>query len=90
MSNEINDTLIEHIVLVGHHKRFVWLMVDNSENIITGRTPKYYKFLNVSPYLFVGGHETFTQHPFTQHPFLKLLRGFKGELLSTFVKIAFL
>lgn len=85
MSNEINDTLIEHIVLVGHHKRFVWLMVDNSENIITGRTPKYYKFLNVSPYLFVGGHETFTQHPF-----LKLLRGFKGELLSTFVKIAFL
>lgn len=74
LSNEINDTLTEHIVLVGHHKRFVWLVVDNSENIITGRTPKYYKFLNVSPYLFVGGHETFIQHPF-----LNLLRGFKGE-----------
>ncbi|CAG2181887.1 unnamed protein product, partial [Oppiella nova] len=65
------------LVFFGHHKQFVWLIVvpediDKTRPIV-GETPLSFHALNVSPHLYVGGHESYTGHPF-----LTSYHGFKG------------
>ncbi|CAG2161585.1 unnamed protein product, partial [Oppiella nova] len=77
LSTPINAALREQLVFFGHHKQFVWLIVvpediDKTRPIV-GETPLSFHALNVSPHLYVGGHESYTGHPF-----LTSYHGFKG------------
>ncbi len=77
LSTAIDTNLTEQMVLFGHHKQFVWLIVVPPDNQkikpIIGKTPLSFKSLNVSPFLYAGGHENFKGHPF-----LHSLTGFQG------------
>lgn len=65
-----------HTVYLGHHRQFVWLVV-NSQKRIGGRTPGCFKALNVQPRLYVGIHPLVKDHS------EKLLTSFKGIYFKT-------
>lgn len=73
------------MVLFGRFHQTFWLLVipapssssvnNNTQQLkpLVGRMPLHHRYLNVDPYLYVGGHEDWRCHPA-----LTGLVGFKG------------
>ena len=85
LKSTIESNVTEQMVLFGRFHQTFWLLVvpahlGTSSTLApqVGRMPLHHRYLNVDPYLYVGGHEDWKAHPS-----LAGLVGFKGEFPRT-------
>ncbi|XP_023230062.1 protein eyes shut-like [Centruroides sculpturatus] len=83
--SSLNMSMPIHTISFGHHRRYLWLVVDTQKKV-TGLSPGKLNALNVLPYLFIGGHSSYN---FSLLPFpVNNWNGYNGCIFDVKIKVS--